>query len=65
VDAPGGGYGFGFKDPEGRNLAVACGGEQRGEAPAPDRPHKVTHINLNAADYDAPRASCATCSVCA
>jgi len=25
-DAPGGGYGFSFKDPEGRNLAVACGG---------------------------------------
>ena len=51
--APGGGYGFGFKDPEARNLAVACGGEMRAQAPAPDRPHKVTHINLNAADYDA------------
>jgi catechol 2,3-dioxygenase len=53
LDAPGGGYGFGFKDPEGRNLGVACGGEQHSESPAPDRPHKVTHINLNAADYDA------------
>ncbi|TMJ04877.1 MAG: glyoxalase [Alphaproteobacteria bacterium] len=52
-DAPGGGYGFGCKDPEGRNLGVACGGETHAEAPAPDRPHKVTHINLNAADYDA------------
>ena len=50
--APGGGYGFGFKDPEGRNLAVACGGGMRAQAPAPDRPHKVTHINLNAGDYD-------------
>jgi len=24
IDAPGGGYGFGFTDPEGRNLAVFC-----------------------------------------
>src|SRR5947209_20325574 len=38
LDAPGGGYGFGFKDPEGRNLAVACGGETHAPAPAPDRP---------------------------
>jgi catechol 2,3-dioxygenase-like lactoylglutathione lyase family enzyme len=52
LDGPGGGYGFGFKDPEGRNLGVACGGETQAVAPAPDRPHKVTHINLNAGDYD-------------
>src|SRR5881227_2131637 len=41
LNAPGGGYGFGFEDPEGRNLAVACGGEMHAHAPAPDRPHKV------------------------
>ena len=52
LDAPGGGYGFGFKDPERRNLAVACGGALHAEARAPDRPHKVTHINLNAREYD-------------
>jgi catechol 2,3-dioxygenase len=52
-NVPGGDYGFGFKDPEGRNLAVACGGETYAAALAPDQPHKVTHINLNAADYDA------------
>ena len=52
-DAPGGGYGFGFKDPEGRNLAVACGGAQHTAAPASDRPHKITHVNLNAGDYEA------------
>ena len=52
LSEPGGGYGFGFKDPEGRNLGVACAGEVHPAAPAPDRPHKVTHINLNAADYD-------------
>ena len=53
LDAPGGGYGFGFRDPEGRNLAVACGGTQHEAAPAADRPHKITHVNLNAANYDA------------
>ena len=52
-DAPGGGYGFGFKDPEGRNLAVACGGAEQAAAQAADRPHKITHVNLNAGDYDA------------
>jgi len=53
LDHPGGGYGFGFKDPEARNLGVACAGESRVAAPALDLPHKVTHINLNASDYDA------------
>ena len=53
LDAPGGGYGFGFRDPEGRNLGVACGGDEHAAAPAADRPHKVTHVNLNAGDYDA------------
>lgn len=47
---PAGGYGFGFKDPEGRNLAVLCEvadhGETRQQA---DRPSKITHINLNSA----------------
>jgi len=51
--APGGGFGFGFRDREGRNLAVACGGAKHESAmPAPDRPHKIAHVNLNAADYD-------------
>jgi catechol 2,3-dioxygenase-like lactoylglutathione lyase family enzyme len=50
--SPGGGFGFGFKDPEGRNLAMACGGARHPSAAAPDRPHKITHVNLNARDYD-------------
>jgi len=50
--APGGGFGFGFKDPEGRNLAVACGGATHSSASVPDRPHKIAHINLNAGEYD-------------
>lgn len=52
IEAPGGGFGFGFRDGEGRNLGIACGGEQHKEAPAPDKPHQVTHVNLNARDYD-------------
>jgi len=53
-NAPGGGYGFGFKDPEGRNLGVACGGEAHGgtNASQPDRPHKIAHLNLNSGTYD-------------
>jgi catechol-2,3-dioxygenase len=51
VSRPGGGYGFGFKDPEGRNLAVLCGVEDhRDSAGAMDRPHKITHVVLNSRD---------------
>jgi catechol 2,3-dioxygenase len=50
--APGGGYGFGFKDPEGRNLAIVTGVEDRAGPceDQPDRPRKIAHVNLNAAD---------------
>jgi catechol 2,3-dioxygenase-like lactoylglutathione lyase family enzyme len=47
---PGGGYGFGFKDPEGRNLAIVCDVADHGDARIEsDRPIKITHINLNSA----------------
>jgi catechol 2,3-dioxygenase len=50
VNRPGGGYGFGFKDPEGRNLAILSAVADHTDArPAPDRPHKITHVNLNSA----------------
>ena len=50
----GGGYGFGCKDPDGRNLAfVADCADHTGGADAPDRPRKIVHVNLNARDYDA------------
>ena len=52
-NAPGGGYGFGFKDPEGRNLAVMCEGAPHSATQAADQPHKITHVNLNTGDYDA------------
>jgi catechol 2,3-dioxygenase-like lactoylglutathione lyase family enzyme len=51
---PGGGYGFGFRDPEGRNLAVVCEvADHADAADHPDRPRKLSHVNLNAGDNDA------------
>ncbi len=51
---PHGTYGFGFKDPEGRNVAVVCGVEDHADsADQPDRPTKLSHINLNAGVSDA------------
>jgi len=51
---PGGGYGFGCKDPEGRNLAVVCDVADHGGANAdePDRVRKISHINLNTGDHE-------------
>jgi catechol 2,3-dioxygenase-like lactoylglutathione lyase family enzyme len=54
LGSPGGGYGFACKDPEGRNLAFVC--EVADHAAAilePDRPRKITHVNLNVGDFDA------------
>jgi catechol 2,3-dioxygenase-like lactoylglutathione lyase family enzyme len=51
---PHGDYGFGFKDPEGRNIAVVCGVKDHADsADKPDRPRKISHINLNNGDPDA------------
>lgn len=51
---PGGGYGFGFQDPEGRNFAVACDVADHAEGgDRPDRPRKISHVNLNCAENDA------------
>lgn len=51
LDWPGGGYGFGFKDAEGRNFAVVSEvADYDPEAPEADRPTKVSHVNFNAAD---------------
>ncbi len=63
VDPPGklkqphGIYGFGFKDPEGRNIAIVCGVEDHADAAdSPDRPRKLSHVNINTADSDATLA---------
>ena len=51
---PHGEYGFGFKDPEGRNVAIVCGvGDHADSADRPDRPRKLSHININAGDSEA------------
>jgi catechol 2,3-dioxygenase-like lactoylglutathione lyase family enzyme/predicted enzyme related to lactoylglutathione lyase len=51
--ADGGGYGFGCKDPDGRNLAFVAGCADHADAKdQPDRPRKIAHVNLNARDFD-------------
>lgn len=53
LDRPGGGYGFAFKDPEGRNFAITAGLARHDDiADIPDRPRKISHCVLNAADMD-------------
>jgi catechol 2,3-dioxygenase len=50
---PGGGYGFGFKDREDRNFALVCEIEDHPHAlDDQDRPTRLSHLNLNAADND-------------
>lgn len=53
LTSPGGGYGFGFRDPEARNYAVVCDvADHADDGPQADRPRKLSHINLNTADND-------------
>jgi catechol 2,3-dioxygenase len=50
IVAPGGGYGFGCVDPEGRCLAFVTGVEDHPDLGAlPDRVRKLSHVNLNTA----------------
>jgi catechol 2,3-dioxygenase-like lactoylglutathione lyase family enzyme len=50
----GGGYGFGCKDPDGRNLAFVCASSRHADAQdRPDRPRNIVHVNLNTRDFDA------------
>jgi catechol 2,3-dioxygenase-like lactoylglutathione lyase family enzyme len=58
---PGGGYGFGFRDPEGRNFALVCEvADHAGRPPERDRPTRLSHVNLNCRDNDASFAFLAT-----
>jgi catechol 2,3-dioxygenase-like lactoylglutathione lyase family enzyme len=53
LETPGGGYGFGFRDPEGREFQVVCG--VRTHAPVTgtnDRPCRLSHVVLNSLDFD-------------
>src|SRR5262249_18466684 len=50
----GGGYGFGFQDPEGRGFALVCDVSDHAQsASPPDRPTRISHVNLNCRDNDA------------
>jgi catechol 2,3-dioxygenase len=51
IREPGGGYGFGFRDPEGRALRIVAEGALHDDATdSPDRPRKLTHVGLRSAD---------------
>jgi catechol 2,3-dioxygenase-like lactoylglutathione lyase family enzyme len=51
ITEPGGGYGFAFRDPEGRAIRVIAGDTRHGAVkPAADRPSKITHVVLNSRD---------------
>ncbi len=55
LDRPGGGYGFAFRDGEGRNLAIVADIATHTDTDdAPDRPRKLAHVVLNA---EAPEES--------
>jgi catechol 2,3-dioxygenase-like lactoylglutathione lyase family enzyme len=57
VALAGGGYGFGCKDTDGRNLVFVCDCADHADAhDQPDRPRKIVHANLNARDHDATLA---------
>ncbi len=48
IAEPGGGYGFAFTDPDGRQLRVIAQDARHADARRlPDRPEKITHVVLN------------------
>ena len=52
-DAPGGGYGVAFIDPDGRQVRVLTADARHADtAPHPDKPSKITHAVLNSPDMD-------------
>lgn len=54
LSTPGGGYGFGFQDADGRNFAIVSGVADHSERmPGADRPTRLSHVNLNCRDNDA------------
>jgi catechol 2,3-dioxygenase len=56
LHSAGGGYGFGFADPDGWTCAVVADvADHASSVTKPDHPTKITHVNLNTPDI--PRAS--------
>jgi len=50
---PGGGYGFAFLDPDGREFQILCeAATHPASAPAKDRPVKLSHVVLNSPDIE-------------
>jgi catechol 2,3-dioxygenase len=48
IKEPGGGYGFAFKDPEGRHVRILTEDSRHGDAADDrDRPRKIAHVVLN------------------
>jgi catechol 2,3-dioxygenase len=53
LSRPGEGYGFAFRDPEGRIFSIVCDVEDHDDtSPHPDRPTKLSHVNLNSGQND-------------
>ena len=53
LDRVDGGYGFGFQDPGGRNMAIVCDAKNHpDDKKFPDRPYKIAHVNVNTALAD-------------
>ncbi len=53
LDEPGGGYGFGFRDPDGHVFRISAEIARHGDAAdAPDRPDKLSHVVLNSERVD-------------
>ena len=51
---PGGGYGFGLQDVEGRNYAIICDVADHAELPDEvETPRRLSHVNLNSGAHDA------------
>jgi catechol 2,3-dioxygenase-like lactoylglutathione lyase family enzyme len=54
LKTPGGGYGFAFKDVEGRNIAISAGVQEHADAThKADYPFKLSHCVLNTGDTEA------------
>ena len=57
VTLAGGGFGFGCKDPDGRNLVFVCAcADHADTADVADKPRKIVHANLNVANHEATLA---------